>query len=122
MKHPYRITKEYTFAASHRLPPEVVGIDHKCHRLHGHNYVVIFGLEGQLSNGWIIDYGELDTAVARTIELLDHSHLNHDHGMWNPTSENLARFIYDKVKPAIPQLADVTVCESPRTSARYRPC
>lgn len=117
----HRITKTFTFDAAHWLPqvPET----HKCRRLHGHTYRVVLALEGELDPqlGWVEDYGAVKQAFAPLVERLDHHCLNDLEGLENPTAEVLAAWIYAQLKPALPLLSDVTVCETPTTEAVYRP-
>ena len=116
-----RITKAFTFDAAHWLPgvPE----DHKCRRLHGHTYQVVVALEGELDPklGWVVDYGEVSRVVDPVIRELDHYCLNDIPGLENPTAEILATWLYRRLLPDLPQLADITIRETPRTSAVYRP-
>lgn len=116
-----RITKSFSFDAAHFLPrvPE----DHKCRRLHGHTYEVEVALEGPLDPGlgWVVDYGDVSRVVDPVIRELDHRCLNDLPGLENPTAEVLAAWLFGRLAPALPQLADVTVRETPRTSATYRP-
>lgn len=117
----YRITKSFTFDSAHWLPqvPET----HKCRRLHGHTYRVILALEGELDPemGWVEDYGTVKEAFAPLLERLDHHCLNDIEGLENPTAEVLAGWIYAQLKPGLPLLGEVTVCETPTTQAVYRP-
>lgn len=117
----HRITKSFAFDAAHWLPgvPE----DHKCRRLHGHTYRVEIGLEGELdaAMGWVADYGRISAAFRPLLEELDHHCLNEIPGLENPTAEVLAAWIHARLLPSLPQLADVTVSETPATSAVYRP-
>lgn len=116
-----RITKSFTFDAAHWLPE--VPEDHKCRRLHGHTYEVVVGLEGATDPrlGWVVDYGEVSRVVDPVVRELDHRCLNDLAGLQNPTAELLAAWIFERLRPCLPQLADVTVRETPRTSAIYRP-
>jgi 6-pyruvoyltetrahydropterin/6-carboxytetrahydropterin synthase len=116
-----RITKSFTFDAAHWLPE--VPEDHKCRRLHGHTYEVIVGLEGELDArlGWVVDYGEVSRAVDPVIRELDHRCLNDISGLENPTAEILASWLHARLCRALPPLADITVRETPRTSAVFRP-
>lgn len=118
---PHRITKSFSFDSAHFLPhvPE----NHKCRRLHGHTYTVVLGLEGPLDEklGWVQDYGEVSWAMAPLLEALDHRLLNDIEGLENPTAEILAAWIFEKLSARLPLLTDVTVKETPRTSAVYRP-
>ncbi|RKZ13814.1 6-carboxytetrahydropterin synthase QueD [bacterium] len=115
-----RITKSFSFDAAHWLPQ--VPENHKCRRLHGHTYRVILGLEGDLhpEMGWVEDYNVVAAAMQPVREELDHRCLNEIPGLENPTAEILAAWIHDRLCASLPQLTDVTVCETPTTEATYR--
>ena len=116
-----RITKSFTLDAAHWLPEVPAG--HKCGNLHGHTYTIILGLEGALDArlGWVQDYGEITRAFAPVYAKLDHHCLNEIEGLKNPTAEVMARWIFDRLKKELPLLTDVTVCETPTTTAVHRP-
>lgn len=90
--------------------------------MHGHTYTIILGLEGPLDPrlGWVQDYGEISNIFAPVYEAFDHHCLNEIEGLENPTAEVMARWIYDRLRSGLPLLVDVTVCETPTTSAVYR--
>lgn len=118
----YRITKQFSFSASHRLAhlPQ----EHPCSRLHGHNYVVEVVLESRELNseGFVRDYGELDPLKRFVDERLDHRHLEEvlPEGMVT-SAENIARYLYDFAADRWPEVAAVRVSETPKTWAEYRP-
>lgn len=116
-----RITKRFRFDAAHWLP--MVPETHKCRRLHGHTYEVELALEGKLDEemGWVEDYGAVSAAFKPLLNELDHNCLNELSGLENPTAENLAVWVFERLAPALPTLTDVTVMETPTTSAVYRP-
>jgi 6-pyruvoyltetrahydropterin/6-carboxytetrahydropterin synthase len=118
---PLRLTKTFTFEAAHRLPNVATG--HPCGRHHGHSYRVTLGLEGELDGrlGWVQDFGEIKEIFAPMLRELDHTDLNELDGLLNPTAEHLAIWIYERLKPRLPLLADVTVQETPTSAAIYRP-
>src|SRR3954453_12560046 len=89
-----QIFKEFTFEAAHRLPCVPVG--HKCSRLHGHSYRVEVHVGGQVNPdyGWVQDFGDIKRAFEPVHDLLDHRYLNEIEGLENPTSENVARWIW----------------------------
>ena len=62
--------------------------------------------------GWLVDYYDVDQAWAPCYERLDHRYLNEIEGLENPTSETIARWIWDRVQPSLPQLARVLVKET----------
>ena len=114
------IFKEFTFEAAHHLPHVPDG--HKCGRLHGHSFRVALHITGPVEpdSGWLMDFADLKEAFAPLYEQLDHHYLNEIDGLENPTSENIARWIWDNMKRVLPQLAQVVVQETCTSGAVYR--
>jgi 6-pyruvoyltetrahydropterin/6-carboxytetrahydropterin synthase len=114
------IFKEFTFEAAHRLPNVPAG--HKCGRLHGHSYRVAIHVRGEVGeqSGWILDFAEIAEAYRPVGALLDHHYLNELEGLENPTSENLSRWIWRKLRPNLPQLSQVVVRETCTSGCIYR--
>jgi 6-pyruvoyltetrahydropterin/6-carboxytetrahydropterin synthase len=114
-----RLVHDFRFEAAHRLPK--VPPSHKCARLHGHSFRVELAVAGPVDEdtGWFIDFQRLFDAWKPLQEQLDHHYLNEVRGLENPTSEVLARWIWDRVKPALPQLVRVTVCETCESRCEY---
>ena len=114
------LSKEFTFEAAHRLPHVPPG--HKCGRLHGHSFRFEVAVSGEVDpkTGWLIDYGDIRSAVEPLLARLDHYDLNAIEGLENPTSEVLAKWIYDRLKPGLPLLASITVNETCTTQCIYR--
>ena len=114
----YKISKQFAFSASHIL--HGLPTDHPCTRLHGHNYVVTVHLKSETLDavGFVKDYRALDIVKTYIDENLDHRHLN-DILSFNPTAENLAKYLYDIFKKDIEGLYAVEVSETPKTSAIY---
>jgi 6-pyruvoyltetrahydropterin/6-carboxytetrahydropterin synthase len=118
------IFREFTFEAAHRLPQVPAG--HKCARLHGHSYRVEVHVSGQVSpdTGWVMDFGDLGEACRPVREQLDHYYLNDIPGLENPTSEVLARWIWDRLAAELAgapaQLAAVVVRETCTSGCVYR--
>ena len=114
----YQISKIFNFSASHIL--NGLSENHPCGRLHGHNYAVRFwfGANELNETGFVIDYKELDKIKDYINNSLDHRHLN-DIFDFNPSSENLAKFLFDIFKLQYPQLIRVEVSETPFTNAFY---
>lgn len=115
----YTITKQFHFSASHQL--DKLPSDHKCARLHGHNYIVEVELQSNELDqvGFVIDYGEL-SAFKQYIEWeIDHRHLN-DLFSFHTSAENLAKHFYDWCKGRWQQTTSVKVSETPKTWAEYR--
>ena len=114
------IFKEFTFEAAHRLTGVPEG--HKCARLHGHSFMVRLVLDGPVdrTHGWIVDFADVKEAFKPSFELLDHHYLNEVPGLENPTSENIAAWIWERVRPRLPLLAEVVVRETCTAGAIYR--
>lgn len=114
-----RITQGFTFEAAHFLPH--VPDTHRCRRMHGHSYKVELTLEGAVdpATGFVADFFDMEAAFAPLLARLDHYCLNEVEGLENPTAENIAVWIWDRVKPALPQLAGVRVFETPLSYAEY---
>ena len=114
------IFREFTFEAAHRLPQVPEG--HKCARLHGHSYRVEVHVEGPVgdSTGWVQDFGDIKSAFKPLEVALDHRYLNEVEGLENPTSEVLARWIWDRLITVLPLLTAVTVRETCTSGCVYR--
>lgn len=113
------IFKTFTFDAAHRLP--MVPKTHGCSGIHGHTYSVTVFLSGEVDRerGWVMDFKVLSSACAPLMERLDHSFLNEIPGLENPTSENLAIWLWDRLSPELPLLSMVEVRETPASGCRY---
>jgi 6-pyruvoyltetrahydropterin/6-carboxytetrahydropterin synthase len=114
------LVKEYRFEAAHKLPNVPAG--HKCARLHGHSFKFEIHVHGPVdpTTGWFIDFGVLEEVVAPLVAHLDHHYLNEIEGLENPTSEVLARWLYDRIKPKIDSLTAVTLFETCDARCIYR--
>ncbi len=106
------IYKEFTFEAAHLLPNVPEG--HKCGRLHGHSFRVGLTIAGDVDEhlGWVMDFADVKAAFKPILDRLDHYYLNDIEGLENPTSENVAIWIWDQLKPKLPLLAKVEVRET----------
>ncbi len=113
------IFKSFTFEAAHQLPNVPEG--HKCARLHGHSYRVSLSVEGALGqdSGWVMDFADIKEAFKEVYEALDHRYLNDIEGLENPTSENIARWIWQKLKPQLPQLSKIQIQETCTSGCIY---
>ena len=115
-----RLYKDFSFEAAHRLPN--VPADHKCARLHGHSFQVRVSVDGPVGErtGWVMDFAEMKAAFRPVYEQLDHRYLNEIAGLENPTSENLARWIWRQLGPILGGLTEVEVRETCTTGCIYR--
>ena len=114
------IWKEFTIEAAHRLPNVAEG--HKCARLHGHSFRIEVHVGGPVGerSGWIMDFADLTDAFAPVFDSLDHRYLNDVPGLENPTSEVLARWIWDRLAPVLGDLDAVVVRETCTSGCAYR--
>ena len=114
-----RLVHEFRFEAAHRLP--MVPEGHKCARLHGHSFKVEIACAGLVNpqTGWFIDFGELFRIWEPIHAVLDHHYLNEVPGLENPTSEVLAKWIWDRLKPDLPSLQQVTLFETCDARCEY---
>ncbi len=117
---PVELFKEFTFEAAHLLPHVPQG--HKCGRLHGHSFRVAIYIEGEVDpyTGWIRDFSEIKAIFKPIYDRLDHYYLNDIPGLENPTSENLAKWIWQQLKPLLPELSRVRVHETCTSGCEYR--
>jgi 6-pyruvoyltetrahydropterin/6-carboxytetrahydropterin synthase len=114
------LVKDFTFEAAHALPHAPKA--HKCARLHGHSFKIEVRVEGEVdpAKGWLIDYGDIAKAFEPLYAQLDHYYLNEIPGLENPTSEQLARWIWERLKPALPELSAIVVQETCTARCIYR--
>jgi 6-pyruvoyltetrahydropterin/6-carboxytetrahydropterin synthase len=114
------LRKTFQFEAAHLLPR--LPKSHKCRRLHGHSFKVEIVVDGELDArlGWVMDYADMSKAFKPIWERLDHRYLNEIAGLENPTSENIAIWIWNKLKPRLPLLTEVTVAETCTAKCVYR--
>ena len=114
------LRKTFQFEAAHLLPK--LPRTHKCRRLHGHSFRVDIVVAGECDPklGWLIDYADISAAFKPLWDKLDHHYLNEISGLQNPTSEHIARWIWDRLKPRLPLLAEVVVAETCTASCAYR--
>lgn len=112
--------KDFTFDAAHLLPNVPAG--HKCARLHGHTFNATVSVDGPVDDraGWIMDFGELKEIAGGVIDQLDHRYLNELPGLENPTSENIARWLWTRLAPCVAGLSAITVRETCTAGVVYR--
>ena len=114
-----KIFKEFRFESAHRLPNVPEG--HKCARLHGHSFLVKVEVEGPIGadTGWVMDFAEIKRIFKPVYEKLDHHYLNDIPGLENPTSEVLAKWLWDQLKPQMPLLSRVVINETCTSGTIY---
>jgi len=113
------VFKEFTIEAAHWLPNVPEG--HKCRRLHGHSFRIAIHVRGPLDPqlGWVIDFADIKSAFQTIEDQIDHRCLNEVEGLENPTSENLARWLWVRLQPALPALSSIVVQETCTSGCIY---
>lgn len=114
------IFKEFSLEAAHRLPHVPAG--HKCARLHGHSFRIEVRVAGAIDErlGWVADFADIAAVWRPLHEALDHRYLNEVPGLENPTSEVLARWVWQRLHAALPGLSAVVVRETCTSGCIYR--
>lgn len=115
-----RLVKTITFEAAHFLPSFPEG--HKCRRMHGHSFSVDIIVQGDIPPGQyhLIDYADLSRAIEPLRTQLDHYCLNEVPGLENPTSEMIAVWLWERLKPTLSMLAEIVVRETCTSRCEYR--
>jgi 6-pyruvoyltetrahydropterin/6-carboxytetrahydropterin synthase len=113
------IFKQFSIEAAHWLPHVPLG--HKCSRMHGHSFRIEVHVRGALDPdlGWVMDFADLKSAFAPIEDEIDHHCLNEVAGLENPTSENLARWVWERLRPTLPLLSKVVVQETCTSGCIY---
>lgn len=119
----WRLTITQDFSSSHQLR----NYGGKCENMHGHNFGVEVVVEGDSLDQkvqYLVDFKELKRRTKTVLDRLDHKHLNEvpPFDEINPSSENLAMFLFRELKPVMPEnvrLAEVSVSEKASSKATY---
>ncbi|MCG2770280.1 MAG: 6-carboxytetrahydropterin synthase QueD [Anaerolineae bacterium] len=119
----YQVCVRRHFDAAHALR----GYQGRCENLHGHRYEVVACVKSGVLNeiGLAFDFTEFKRELDAILDGLDHRNLNETYPFdeCNPSAENIAKFIYDTLQAAIPDLSleHVQVYESPNAWATFSP-
>ncbi len=121
----YILTVEDKFSSAHQLR----GYKGKCENIHGHNWKVVLSVKGENLNniGLLIDFNDLKSMLKKVTDLLDHKNINEvtPFEELNPSSENIAKFISDKIGTELTEsfkditVDSVTVWESDTSRCTY---
>ncbi|MGZ3724423.1 MAG: 6-carboxytetrahydropterin synthase QueD [Pseudobdellovibrio sp.] len=115
----YELKQHFQIESARFLPK--LPKTHPCSNMHGHSFKIVLTLQGPLDPqiGWVMDYHEISKVMQPLLNQLDHKVLNDIPGLDNPTSELLAKWIFDKAKRELAPLKSVSVMETPSTECRY---
>ena len=113
------LVKDFRFEAAHYLPNVPAG--HKCRRIHGHSFRGEISVRGPIdpTRGWVMDFADLKRVVDPIVDRLDHYLLNEIEGLDNPTSEVLAMWMWERLRPKLPLLYRITIEETCTTRCHY---
>jgi 6-pyruvoyltetrahydropterin/6-carboxytetrahydropterin synthase len=121
----FEVMIERNFSSAHQLR----GYKGKCENLHGHNYrIEIYARGSELNNiGLLVDFVDLKEAADEVVRYLDHKNINElppfDDEL-NPSAENLARYILERVGSRISDdrvsIYKVRCFETPTSVATYQ--
>ena len=115
----YELSIEDTFDAAHRIPD----YHGNCRNVHGHTYKVaaVFRFKELGECDMAIDFKIVKSILKTVLEYFDHKYINElpEFKILNPTAENLAAFIYNKIKLEIKQISSVSIWETPTSCAKY---
>jgi len=114
-----QIFKKFTFDSAHFLPNVPEG--HKCRNIHGHTYHLSVFIDDKLDPhlNWVMDFSAIYKAIDPIIKSIDHKLMNDIPGLENPTCEQIAIWLWDQIKPQIPQLIKIELNETPTSGVIY---
>lgn len=115
-----RLVRRFSFEAAHWLPR--VPSDHQCARMHGHSFQVEIVCEGETDahTGWLLDFARIKQAAAPWIDQLDHRCLNEIDGLANPTAEEVACWLWVRIRPHLAELSQINLAETCTARCEYR--
>jgi len=115
----YELKSQMYFSAAHHL----LNYEGDCENQHGHNWLVEAFVTGDTldKSNILIDYKVLKTEMKKVLNYLDHEDINElpEFKGISPSSETLAKYIYDSLKKSIPIVSKVSVWETPTSCASY---
>ena len=105
----FELSKQFRFDAAHTLDRSIDAASSR--RIHGHSYRAEVTVRGRPdpATGMIVDLGLLERSLEEAREALDHRFLDEINDLGPATLENLSRWIWDRLKPAVPGLSKVSV-------------
>jgi len=114
------VFKRFSFDAAHQLPGLVPG--HRCGRIHGHTFHLEVRCHGPIHprTGMVVAYEDIKAAVLPVLADLDHHLLNELPGLEIPTTENIAAYLWQRLRPALPLLSELLLQETATAGILYR--
>ena len=114
------VCKTFSIEAARSLPN--LPKNHPCSKIHGHSFKIKIMVSGLVDKdtGFVMDFGQLDTLFEPLRKQIDHSYLNDIEGLENPSSENLCKWIWEKLVLSVPRLSQIEIRETDSTSCIYK--
>jgi len=114
------IFKTFSIEAARSLPNLTDG--HPCKKVHGHSFKIRINVSGNVDKqtGFVMDFSDIDALFKPIYDMLDHSYLNDIEGLENPSSENLCRWIWERLTPSLPGLSQIEIKETDTTGCIYK--
>ena len=110
----------FSFESARRLPrlPD----SHICSRLHGNTFLLRVAVTGPVreSEGWVVDFADVAAKVEPVLAEIDHQYLNEVPGLENPTTENIAVWLWDRLSTHLQGLSEIEIRENATTGCIYR--
>lgn len=105
----FELSKQFRFDAAHTLERSIE--TESSRRIHGHSYRAEVTVRGRPdpASGMIVDLGLLERSMEEAREALDHRFLDEINDLGPATLENLSRWIWDRLRPAVPGLYKVSI-------------
>ena len=116
----FRLKRKYEFHAARKLT--ALKENHPCSELHGHTFSITVEVAGEeLTNeGWMVDFYDIDSLYQEKIhKCLDHKYLNDIEGLSNPTTEQIAMWIWHELKNDLSGLYSISVSEGSSYGCKY---
>lgn len=114
------VYRTFRFHSARHLPK--LSDNHICKQMHGHTFNLTVYVKDKVNNddGFVIDFYDIDKIVKKTIiDFVDHKVLNDLNNLSNPTSENLCKWIWNKLKIVLPKLIKIKLSEDHGTGIIY---
>lgn len=117
--HKVEIKKSFAIESARFLPN--LPASHPCAHTHGHSFKITLRLQGPIDAkmGWLADYNDIAKTAAPILKTIDHTLLNEIPGLKNPTTENITVWLFEKLKPKMPDLVQVIIQETSDTECSF---
>ena len=114
------VYKKFTIESARSLPN--LPNSHPCKKVHGHSFKIIISVSGNINKetGFVIDFNDINNAFKPLKKKIDHVYLNDIEGLDNPSSENICKWIWKRLKDQLPGLSMIEIKETTSTGCIYK--